>query len=232
MRRTFLFLSFLLWTIFSFAQARTISGRVTDERGEPVSFASVKIKGSKSGIAADAAGNFRITANTGDVLVISGAGLLEKEVTVGQDNVLNIPMQRNQGALTEVFVTGYATKSKRSSPGSATSVTIDDIRTQPMASFDQLLQGQAPGINVTTGSGQPGRAGNVTIRGLGSISGATQPLYIVDGVEINAADFSSVNQGDFESVTVLKDAAAASIYGSRAAGGVIVITTRRGRIGP
>jgi TonB-dependent starch-binding outer membrane protein SusC len=232
MRRCYLFLSFLLLSILSLAQTRTITGKITDERGEPVPFASVKLKGSRSGIAADAAGNFSISAKDNDVLVISGTGLVEKEITVGQDNVLNIPMQRNQSALTEVFVTGYNTKSRRSSAGSATSVTIDDIRTQPVASFDQLLQGQAPGINVVTGSGQPGRAANVTIRGRGSISGSTQPLYIVDGIEINAQDFSTLNQGDFESVTVLKDAAAASIYGSRAAGGVIVITTRRGRVGP
>ena len=220
-------------TLLSFAQqTRTITGRVTDERGEPVAFASVKLKGSRSGIAADVSGNFSITAKTGDVLVISGAGLVEKEVTVGEDNILNIPLQRNQSALTEVFVTGYTTKSKRSASGSATAVTIEDIRSQPIASFDQLLQGQAPGINVVTGSGQPGRAANITIRGKGSISGSTQPLYIVDGIEVNAADFSSFNQGDFESVSVLRDAAAASIYGSRGSGGVIVITTRRGRVGP
>jgi len=231
MRKLYFLLGFLLVALLSFAQTRTITGRVTDERGDPVGFASVKLKGSRSGIAADANGNFSISAKSGDILVISGASLQEKEVTVGEDNVLNIPLQR-QAALTEVFVTGYTTKSKRSSAGSASTVTIDDIRTQPIASFDQLLQGQAPGIAVSTGSGQPGRAANVTIRGRGSISGSTQPLYIVDGIEINAQDFTSLNQGDFESVTVLKDAAAASIYGSRAAGGVIVITTRRGRVGP
>ena len=232
MRRSLLFLSILLLSALTFAQSHTVTGRITDERGDPVPFASIKLKGSRSGIAADVSGNFSIVAKAGDILVISGTGLVEKEVAVGQDNVLNIPLQRNQSSLTEVFVTGYNTKSKRSSPGSATSVTIDDIRTQPIASFDQLLQGQAPGINVVTGSGQPGRAADVTIRGRGSISGSTQPLYIVDGIEINAQDFSTINQGDFESVTVLKDAAAASIYGSRAAGGVIVVTTRRGRIGP
>lgn len=231
MRRSFLLLGLLLLIIHSFAQqTRTITGRVTDERGEPVAFASVKLKGSRTGIAADVNGNFSISAKTGDVLVISGAGLIEREVTVGEDNVLNIPLQR-QAALTEVFVTGYTTKSRRASSGSATAVTIEDIRTQPIASFDQLLQGQAPGISVSTGSGQPGRAANVTIRGKGSINGSTQPLYIVDGIEINAADFSTLNQGDFESVSVLRDAAAASIYGSRGAGGVIVITTRRGRVG-
>lgn len=232
MRRMLLFAGVLLLACFGYAQTRTVTGKVTDERGEPVAFASIKLKGSKSGIAADAAGNFTITARPGDVLVVSGAGLVEKEVAVGADNVLNIAMQRNQNALTEVFVTGYSTKSRRSSPGSSTSVTIDDVRTQPIASFDQLLQGQAAGISVTTGSGQPGRAADVTIRGRGSISGNTQPLYIVDGIEINAQDFSTLNQGDFESVTVLKDAAAASIYGSRASGGVIVITTRRGKVGP
>lgn len=233
MRRSLLFLSLLLFMFQSFAQdTRTITGKITDERGEAVAFASIKVKGSRTGIAADVNGNFTITAKSGDVLVISGTGMTEREVTVGSDNVLNIPLQRTQAALTEVFVTGYSTKSKRSSSGSATSVAIDDVRTQPIASFDQLLQGQSPGISVTSGSGQPGRPANVTIRGKGSISGSTQPLYIVDGIEISAADFFSINQGDFESVNVLRDAAATSIYGSRAAGGVIVITTRRGRVGP
>ncbi len=233
MRKTLLFLSSLLLTsLLSFSQTRNFTGKVVDERGDPVAFASVKLKGSNTGIAADANGSFTIKAKTGDILVISGAGLTEKEVVVGDENNVSIQLQRNQGSMTEVFVTGYNTKSKRSSVSSTTTVAIDEIRTQPIASFDQLLQGQSAGVSVSAGSGQPGSAANVIIRGRGTLSGSTNPLYVVDGVQINAADFSTLNQGDFESVTVLKDAAATSIYGSRGAGGVIVITTRRGKVGP
>jgi TonB-linked SusC/RagA family outer membrane protein len=232
MRKILCYLLAFLCTVQTFAQTKTVTGRIVDERGDPVAFASVKVKGSKTGVAADATGAFSIKAANGDVLLVSSAGSADKEVTVSGDAALTVQLARSQTALTEVLVTGYASRSRRSSAGSASSVSIDEIRTQPIASFDQLLQGQATGVSVKTGTGQPGSAAEVVIRGRGSISGSTAPLYIVDGIQINAADFSTLNQGDFESVTVLKDAAAASIYGSRGAGGVIVVTTRRGRSGP
>lgn len=232
MRKILLHFLAMLCALYSFAQSKTVNGRIVDEKGDPIAFASVKIKGSRSGVAADALGSFTIRAANGDVLVISSAGSADKEVTVTDIPLITVQLARNQAALTEVLVTGYNTRSKRSSAGSVSSVSIDDIRTQPIASFDQLLQGQATGVSVRTGTGQPGSAAEVVIRGRGSISGSTNPLYIVDGIQINAADFATLNQGDFESVSVLKDAAAASIYGSRGAGGVIVVTTRRGRTGP
>lgn len=232
MRKVLLHFLAMLFAIHAFAQSKSVNGRIVDERGEPIAFASVKIKGSRTGVAADAAGSFTIRASNGDVLVISSAGSADKEVTVTDTPLLSIQLVRSQPTLTEVLVTGYTARSRRSSAGAASSVTIDDIRTQPIASFDQLLQGQATGVNVRTGTGQPGSAAEVVIRGRGSILGSTSPLYIVDGVQINAADFATINQGDFESVTVLKDAEASSIYGSRGAGGVIVVTTRRGRSGP
>jgi TonB-linked SusC/RagA family outer membrane protein len=232
MRKILLPLLAMLCTFYAFAQTKNVNGRILDERGEPIAFASVKIKGSRTGVAADASGNFNIRAANGDILVISSAGSADKEVTVTDIPLITVQLSRNQAALTEVVVTGYGTRSKRSSAGSVSAVAIDEIRTQPIASFDQLLQGQATGVNIRTGTGQPGSAAEVVIRGRGSISGSTNPLYIVDGVQINAADFATLNQGDFESVSILKDAAAASIYGSRAAGGVIVVTTRRGRVGP
>lgn len=232
MRKILFSLLAFLCLVQAFAQTKTVTGRVVDERGDPVSFASVKIKGSKTGVAADATGNFSIRASNGDILVVSSAGSADKEVTVTDEASLTVQLSRSQTALTEVLITGYASKSKRASAGSASTIAVSEIRTQPIASFDQLLQGQATGVSVKTGTGQPGSAAEVVIRGRGSINGSTAPLYIVDGIQINAADFASLNQGDFESVTVLKDAAAASIYGSRGAGGVIVVTTRRGRTGP
>lgn len=232
MRKILLHLLAMFFTLCSFAQTKKVNGRIVDERGEPIAFASVKIKGSRTGVAADAAGNFSIQAASGDILIISAAGLADKEVAVTDSPLITVQLLRSQSALTEVLVTGYNTRSRRSSAGSVSRVAIDDIRTQPIASFDQLLQGQAAGVSVRTGSGQPGSAADVVIRGRGSITGSTAPLYIVDGVQINAGDFASLNQGDFESVDVLKDAAAASIYGSRGAGGVIIITTRKGRTGP
>jgi TonB-linked SusC/RagA family outer membrane protein len=110
-------------------------------------------------------------------------------------------------------------------------VQLDDVRQQPLASFDQILQGQAAGLNVKAGSGQPGRSADVIIRGRTSVNGSVTPLYIVDGIEVRAGDFSTINPGDFESVTVLKDAASTSIYGSRGANGVIVVTTKKGKSG-
>lgn len=232
MRKVLFFVTvFMLTQVMLYAQTKTVSGKVLDDKGDPVAFASVRLKNSRTGIAADASGNFSIKAKDGDIIVFSASGLSEKEVTVSGAEFLSIQLTR-QSALSEVFVTGYNSRSKRSSSGSAGAITIDEIRTQPIASFDQLLQGQSSGVSVKAGSGQPGAAADVIIRGRGSLSGATTPLYIIDGVQINAADFATLNQGDFESVTVLKDAAAASIYGSRAAGGVVVITTRRGRTGP
>ncbi|HZE85070.1 MAG TPA: SusC/RagA family TonB-linked outer membrane protein, partial [Puia sp.] len=214
------------------AQEKPISGHITDERNEAIPFASIKIRNARSGIAADASGNFTIRAKAGDILVFSGTGLSEMEMPVGADNFLNVRMHRSTTSLSEIIVTGYGSRCKRSSSGAADIVAIEPVRTQPIASFDQLLQGQATGVSVKTGSGQPGAAADIVIRGRGSLSGSTNPLYIVDGVEINAADFATLNQGDFESITVLKDASSTSIYGSRAAGGVIVITSRKGKIGP
>ncbi len=215
MRKILLHFLAMFMTLYSFAQTKNINGRIIDDRGEPIAFASVKVKGARAGVAADAAGNFTIRAAIGDVLVISSAGSADKEVAVTDVPLINVQLARGRGALTEVLVTGYTTRSKRASTGSAAVVAIDEVRTQPAASFDQLLQGQATGANARTGTGQPGAAAEIVIRGRGSINGSTAPLYIVDGVQINGADFASLNQGDFESISVLKDAAATSIYGSR-----------------
>lgn len=219
---------------FSYARAqKTVAGRITDAKdGTPMSGVTISLKEGRSLGFSDAQGDFSVAvpANTTSLL-FSYIGFNDLELTIGS-GTMAVKMTAGQSrALSEVVVTGYSSRSRRSSSGSAGTVIIDDIRTQPIASFDQLLQGQSTGVSVKTGTGQPGAAAEILVRGRASLSGSTNPLYIVDGVEINAADFSSLNQGDFETVSILKDAAAASIYGSRAAGGVVIITTKRGRPG-
>jgi len=215
---------------FAFVQAQTVTGKIISQNGEPQPFATVQVKGTQTIATADAQGNYSIKAKQGDVLIFTSTSFERLEITVDAA-VVNATVVATVSALKEVVITGYGTRSKRSNIGSASTVVIDDIRTQPIASFDQILQGQAPGLNVKTGSGQPGRNADVIIRGRTSVNGSVDPLYIVDGVEVRPGDFSTMNQGDFESVSVLKDAASTAIYGSRAANGVIVVTTKKGKSG-
>jgi TonB-linked SusC/RagA family outer membrane protein len=229
MTRTVLLLMVGLF-LASAAFAQAVTGRILSLTGEPQPFATVQVKGTQRFAVADAQGNFSISAKQGDVLIITSSSIESKEVTV-DGAALNVTVTTRANPLSEVVLTGYTTRSRRANVGSASTVVIDDVRTQPIASFDQLLQGQAPGLNVKAGSGQPGRNADVIIRGRSSVNGSVTPLYIVDGVEVRAGDFSTLNQGDFESVTVLKDAASTAIYGSRGANGVIVVTTRKGRSG-
>ena len=227
----FVLLMFCLNALY--AQTKEVTGKVTDNTdGSALEGISIKLKsGNTLGITGKE-GDFKIAvpANT-KTLVFSSVGYDENEVAIGTGN-LSVKLVKVNKFLAEVVVTnGYGSRTKRSTSGSVSVIAIDDVRSQPNASFDQLLQGQAPGLNVKTGSGQPGRNADVVIRGKGSINGSTSPLYILDGIEIRSADFSSMNQNDFETITVLKDAASTSIYGSRAANGVIVITTKKGRAG-
>ena len=134
-------------------------------------------------------------------------------------------------SVSEVVVTGYTTIQRKKFSGAIATAPTQEIRKQPFGSFDQAIQGQAAGVSVVAGSGQPGASASVRIRGNGSISGGNTPLYIMDGIEIAAGDFATLNQGDFDRVEILKDAVATAMYGSRGANGVIVITTRRGRVG-
>lgn len=231
--RKLLFLVISLMTIGQvWAQTKEVTGKVTDEKdGSAINGATVTVKGTTSATKTDVQGMFKLTvpANA-KFLVISNIGFKPVEVSIA-DGMINVLLQTAETQISEIVVTGYATKTKRSSTGSAVTVAVDDIRTQPVASFEQILQGQAAGLNVKAGSGQPGRGADVVIRGQGSINGSTTPLYIIDGVEVRPGDFSTMNQGDFESVTILKDAASTAIYGSRGANGVIVVTTKKGKSG-
>lgn len=231
-KRIFRHAALFLLTVFSITlvKAQSVSGKIESNTGEPQAFATVQVKGTKNSVKADAQGIYSIQAKKGDVLVFTSTAFDRIELTVS-GSILDASVNTKVGALSEIVVTGYGSKARRNNTASITTVDIADVRSQPIASFDQLLQGQAAGLNAKSGSGQPGRSADVIIRGRGSINGSVTPLYIIDGIEVRAQDFSTLNQGDFESVSVLKDAGAVAIYGSRGANGVIVVTTRKGRAG-
>jgi TonB-dependent starch-binding outer membrane protein SusC len=228
----FLMISLLLFNVQAWTQTKEVTGKVTDAKdGSGISGASITVKGSRIATKTDDKGFFKLSVpSSAKTLIITSIGFKTTEVAI-TEGMVDVALQTEETQIGEIVVTGYSTKTKRSNTGSAVTVAVDDIRNQPIASFDQLLQGQAAGLNVKAGTGQPGRGADVVIRGQGSINGATTPLYIIDGVEVRPGDFSTMNPGDFESVTVLKDAASTSIYGSRGANGVIVVTTKKGKSG-
>ncbi len=219
----------IMFSSIAFAQ-REVTGRVTDARdGSALAGASVRVKGNSSGTSTDADGRFRIQVPANGVLLVSSIGFTEKEIIVTGatvDIVLNVA---DQGNLREVVVVGYTTQSRREATASVGKVDGALVKFQPIASFDQLLQGKSTGVLIQAQSGQPGAAAsNITIRGKGSVLASTQPLFIVDGIQVTGADFQSLNPADVESYSILKDAVGTSQYGSRGANGVIVVTTRRG----
>jgi TonB-linked SusC/RagA family outer membrane protein len=228
----------LLWGVILLsaqllAQTRTITGKVTDIEGQPIPNTSVTVKGSSKGTTTNANGTFTITVpTTVKELIISSIGYASQNLRLGSGNTVTVSLTSLVAEITTVVVTGYTREKKSQFTGAASVVSAKNIEDVPVGAFDQVLQGRAPGLLINSGSGQPGSSARVAIRGVQSISGAfAQPLYVVDGVPLEAAVFQSLNPNDFESVTVLKDASAAALYGSRAGNGVIVITTKRGKAG-
>lgn len=215
------------------AQQRTITGRVIDDKGTPLSGASVFIKGTKTGTITKSDGTYSISIppNT-KALVFSSVNMVEREVAITDQTAINVSLSQDEKSLSEVVVTGYTRESKRQFAGSVGQMQSKVIDAVPVPSIDQILQGRVPGVLANSGNGQPGASANVHIRGISSISAAgSQPLYIVDGVPLNPNDLATLNPNDFESINILKDAGPAAMYGSRGSLGVIVITTKRGKPG-
>jgi TonB-dependent starch-binding outer membrane protein SusC len=224
-----LLMCFLLTCQILHAQVQ-VTGRVTDARDRtPIPGVTVSVKNGTNSTITGPEGEFSIMAPQGSTLVFSSVGYqtFERPATAS----MAIALTQGESQMQEVVVTGYSSIQRRKYVGSSAQVSPTEVRKQPFGSFDQALQGQAAGVSVVAGSGQPGANAVVRIRGNGSISGGNVPLFILDGIQITAADFASLNQGDFESVEILKDAVATAQYGSRGANGVIVITTRKGRAG-
>lgn len=219
-------------TAANVAVLQTVAGIVLDESGSPIAGAAVRVRGSVSVASATSAqGMFTISAREGDVLEISHVSYFPTTAVVGNERQLTITLRLNETLIEQVVVTGYTDYAKGKSASATTQVGAAQINKVPMSSLDQVLQGRVPGMSVISSSGQPGQSGNVVIRGVGSINGTTTPLYVMDGVPIEGGYFQTINPEDIESVSVLKDASAKALYGSRGSNGVIVITTKRGQKG-
>lgn len=216
----------LLLLCYSFlsAQTHTIKGNIKDEKGDPVPNASVVVRRSSVGTTTDGQGNFSITAKQGDVLDISSVGFKSRSFTIGKSTQIEISMESDVSSLSDVVVIGYGTSRKKDLTGSVAVVNINDAKKQPTSSLTNMLQGQVSGVSVI-GTGQPGQSPVIRIRGVNSF-GNNVPLYVVDGVPTQNID--DINPNDISSAQVLKDAGAASIYGSRASNGIIIITTKKG----
>ncbi|QJD80346.1 SusC/RagA family TonB-linked outer membrane protein [Spirosoma rhododendri] len=203
-----------------------VSGKVLDEKGSPLVGVNIQLKGTARGTATDAEGAFRIDVpDAASVLVFSYIGYVRQEVSVGSQRVINVSMQADAGALEEVVVVGYGVQKRSSLTGAVSTVTPKELTSLPVPNVAQALQGRVPGVSVVN-NGSPGSAPTVQIRGVGSINYASGPLYVIDGVP--TGDLTSFNTNDIESLEVLKDASSAAIYGSRAANGVVLITTKKG----
>lgn len=214
-----------------------ITGTVTDERGDPLIGATVLIKGTSVGAVTDVDGAYTIEAEEGDVLVFSYLGYTPQEIVVGAD--ANISVQLSVGTVIEdVVVVAYGTQKRSDITGSIAGVNQEDFNRGVVTNPGQLLQGKVAGVNVSNVSGEPGAAQNVIIRGIGSLRSGTTPLFVVDGFVLDnrsgglaSNPLNFLNPSDIQSIDVLKDASAAAIYGARASNGVVVITTKKGKVG-
>lgn len=242
MPRFLMMVMFLFGVHTAFAQF-TARGTITDEAGEPLIGATVLIKGTVKGTTTDIDGSFSIDVSTNQAtLVVSYTGYQGTEVTVSAANpTVDLELAASAETLDEVVVVGYGEARKEALTGAVTTVQSDQLEGVPLASVEQTLQGNVAGLQSTMGNGQPGANVEIRIRGQGSISASSEPLYVIDGIPVasniateqteSANPLATINPNDIENVTVLKDASATAIYGSRAANGVILITTKSGKTG-
>lgn len=245
MKVTLIYFFLFLSALSVFGQQRTVTGTVTDAAdGKSVPGVTIIGKGSTIGTTTDISGNYTLKINESiKVLVFTFIGMKTIEVPVGTSNVINVQLESEAVSLEEVVVIGYGSVKKSDLTGSVASIRTDDLRKIPVNSLDQGIQGKVSGVQVTQLSSQPGGAMSLRIRGGNSIMAGNEPLYVIDGVLIESQvnmswigspsqnGLSSVNPGDIESMEILKDASATSIYGARGANGVVLITTKRGKSG-
>ncbi len=228
MKKVFTFLMLGLVSLAAMAE-QPVSGVVVDEKGEPVIGASIQVKGGSVGTISDFDGEFTLNApDDATTLVVSFVGMQPQEVAIKKN--VRVTLHESTEVVQEIVVTGYGNVSKGSFAGSAQAVDADAIEKKSPSEISKALAGEVAGVQVVTTSGQPGSSASIRIRGIGSINSSTSPLYVVDGVPYEG-DVSAIDPGDIASTTILKDATATSLYGSRGANGVILITTKRGTSG-
>lgn len=230
MRKILALCTFLLFgSGIVFAQSRTITGTVTDLLGNPLADISVMVKGTKVGTVTSSNGAYSLSVpSNAKTLVFSGISFTAHEVEIGSKTEINANLITEDKSLEEVVVVGYSTSTKEAFTGSAKQVDGEKLTNKSVSNVSQALAGEVSGVRVINTSGQPGTSATIRIRGIGSVNGNRAPLYVVDGVPYSGT-LNSINTSDIASLTVLKDAAATAIYGSRGANGVVVITTRTGK---
>ena len=216
-----------LFPLGALAQS-TVKGTVNDEAGEPIIGASVKVQGSNEGAITDLNGNFSVKAGSNATLSISYVGYTTQQVNVGGRNNISVTLVEDANSLDDVVVIGYGTQKKKLVTGATVQVKGEDIAKLNTTNALEAMQSSTPGVQITSSSTQPGKGYKVYIRGIGTI-GDSAPLYVIDGVA--GGNLDGINPNDIESIDVLKDAASAAIYGSRAANGVILVTTKQGKAG-
>lgn len=214
----------------TFAQQKTVTGTVTDDNGVPLPGVNVLVEGTNTGTQTDFDGQYSLQASPGDVLVFSFIGMETARITVGSPNMINATLSEDAASLEEVIVTAYGTSTKEAFTGSASVIGEAELALRNVTSPIAAIEGNATGVQFTSASGQPGSSPGIVIRGVGTLTGNSDPLFIVDGVPFEGA-LNTINQEDIKSFTILKDAASTSLYGSRAANGVVLITTKSGTRG-
>jgi len=256
LRLSLAFLVFLCCTLAATAQTKTIKGVIVDQKGLPVAGATIREKGGQQTTLSGEDGSYTINVKTGATLIISYTGFGEREISTQGNDYKRVELNNLNTKLDEVVVVGYGSRKKSEVTGAITSIKASELTQTPIANLAQGLQGRVPGLQITQNNAAPGGSISVRLRGTNSINGSSEPLYIIDGVQIQnstaagvsgpatlgnisgvgsfsnqVSSLSFLNPNDIESVEVLKDASAAAIYGSQAANGVIIITTKKGKAG-
>lgn len=258
MKKLLLLSSILLWTFSVHAQENIVSGKVTEENGAPIPGVNILVKGTNVGTTTDATGRYSLSVPPASTLIFSFIGYEAQEIPVGAQSIIDVILLSGTQTLNEVVVVGYGTQKRKDLTGSIASVSSEELIQPSAASFDQMLQGKVPGVQISQTTGAPGGNVNILVRGVSSITGGNQPLYVIDGFPIGSGGggsdmrnyggnsytstgmanntntrinpLSSINPADIESIEILKDASATAIYGSRGANGVVIITTKRGSL--
>ena len=239
--RLLLLFAACLCSVSAWAQTNAISGRVAGSDGGGLPGATILERGTTNGVSTNAEGSFSLKVQPGATLVISSVGYTAQTVTVGSQSVINVVLAAAATELNEAIVVGYGSQSKADLTGSVTQLTAKDVENVPTVSFEQAIQGRTPGVQINQGSGKLGAGVQIRVRGSSSVTASNQPLYVIDGIPATSTDAGSdteplnpladLNPNDIESITILKDASSAAIYGSRASNGVILVNTKKGRQG-
>ncbi len=222
-----------LFSVYGQAQDHTIKGKVVDEKGLPIPGVSILIKGTANGASSDIDGNYLLKANSNGTLVFSFVGYTKVEQAIKGRTRIDVTLSSESQSLQEVVVVGYGTQKKSVVTGAISSIKAKDLENIPNGRVEEALQGRVSGVTVASNAGQPGSTATIRVRGITTFDtyGGNNPLWVVDGVVVDSGGIGYLNQSDIESMEVLKDAASLAIYGSRAASGVILVTTKKGKSG-